>query len=123
MIDLKDWNDINTKEIPLDVELFALIGTELKPEVIIARTKHAEDIRWAKPIDKINNNLILCYDVPCGGYYSCKGSDIKYWKEINKPKFYIDDDNLIEKIKNNKDFDSYEKEYLTDLCKSNIKGE
>lgn len=123
MIDLKDWNDINTKEIPIDTEVFALTSDDLKPYVIIPRMRSANTLIWASDRDKQHGTLVLCYDVPCGGFHSCKGSDIKYWKEINKPEFYINDSNLIEKIKNNKDFDSYEKEYLTNLCKNSIKGE
>ena len=123
MIDLKDWNDINTKEIPIDIEVFALLNDDLKPYVIIPRVRNANTLRWASDRDKQHGTLVLCYDIPHCNIQSCKGSDIKYWKNINKPEYCINDKQLIEKIKNTKEFDSYEKDYLTDLCRSNMKGE
>ena len=71
--------------------------------------------------DRQHGTLVLCYDIPHCNIRSCKGSDIRYWKNINKPEYRINDKQLIEKIKNIKEFDSYEKDYLTDLCKSNMK--
>lgn len=123
MIDLKDWNDINTKEIPIDIEVFALLDDDLKPYVIIPRIRKANTLRWTSDKDKQHKNLVLCYDIPHCNIMSCKGSDIRYWKNVNKPEYCINDKQLIEKIKNIKEFDSYEKYYLTDLCRSNMKGE
>lgn len=75
------WNDIKKYAPPLNKEIFILTEDDLNPFVAICRMAPANKLTWT--VNK--EGMVLCYDVPCGGFHSCNGSKIRYWKEIDRP--------------------------------------
>lgn len=75
------WNNIQKYAPPLNKEIFILTEDDLNPFVAICRMAPANKLTWT--VNK--EGMVLCYDIPCGGFHSCNGSKIRYWKEIDRP--------------------------------------